>query len=80
MSKVKVIRGKQRSYPNIDFQNAPASGKTLLDDFAGQAMAALIPRAKVNKNDNDLDAAWIARDAYKIAVSMVAEKRRLEND
>lgn len=51
----------------------PDFGMTLLDYFAGQAMSALI-----RNWDSTCDLYGIADESYKIALVMVAEKRRLE--
>jgi len=58
-------------------------GKTLLDDFAGQAMQILLQieptTSKILSNPNGRKyAEWISSDAYNIAEAMVKEKRRRE--
>lgn len=46
--------------------------KTLLDDFAGQAMQALLSSSSTRDHEH------IARASYDYAEAMVAEKRRRE--
>lgn len=54
-------------------------GATLLDYFAGQALAALphVLEARERRYDS---IKVLSADAYTVARSMIAEKRRLENE
>ena len=53
------------------------SGKTLLDDFAGQAMQSLT-KCTIEDEPKYYPLNEIASDAYDIAEAMVKEKRKRE--
>lgn len=68
----------------------PASEKTLLDEFAGQALAGDCAATGTDSRIFELRMAYakvegitlaqaFAREAYEQAAAMVAEKRRLES-
>lgn len=48
-------------------------GRTLLDHFAGQALAGLLANPKVSGSNTDY-----ARTAYRYASNMISEKRIVE--
>ena len=64
----------------------PASEKTLLDEFAGQALAGLYGAAndrsyKLRLDGNEpIKRSDVARDCYAMASAMLAEKARREAD
>lgn len=57
--------------PDTRDDGGPTSEKTLLDEFAGQAMKSLL---------RDTDRSWteVHKVAYQVAENMIAEKRRRE--
>jgi len=65
------------AFPAFDPRNSagaylPLGGMTLLDWFAGKALAS----RQVKIDDDNVDS--LAFDFYKMAVAMIAEKRRRE--
>lgn len=63
----------------------PASEKTLLDEFAGQALTGLLSSpnllsALIDESETDETPKPIAIKAYEMAESMLAEKARREAD
>ncbi len=79
----------QTSGPGIDpFTGKPIAagqvsgtllmGKTLLDEFAGQAMVALITSGRVVSVGTEDDIIKMTRVAYSLALAMVTQKAELE--
>ena len=56
------------------------SGMTLLDYFAGIAMRAVLDATPTYSDWNAKDDSDMAKNSYRIAAAMIAEKRRLEGE
>lgn len=56
------------------------NGKTLLDEFAGQAMTAIIGLDEEPGAPADYDEPTVAASAYKMGIAMVAEKARINGE
>jgi len=73
---LREMLAKENAVPTEGHVACNPASMTLLDYFAGQAMAGLLANAGFSKDfpcDGDL-----AQDAYEVADAMIAEKRRRE--
>ena len=61
------------AFPNAGLDADPASGMTLRDYFAGQALAALLTHRWVRVNMSDVE---LAEDCYGRADALLAEREK----